>query len=153
MATPRDIRRLALQALFQLDTRDGDAEAVNESTALGAAETKTNYTDADIENACDLAAAAYGAREVADAAVCALAPTWPASRQPAIDRAILRLAHYEMTTGLTPPKSAVNEAIELAKVFSTDRSPAFINGVLDKILKSILHNQSAQTQSSPAEDD
>ena len=52
-----------------------------------------------------------------------------------MDRAILRLAHYEMTSGRTNPKVVVNEAVELAKEFSTERSPAFVNGVLDKVLK------------------
>ena len=64
-------------------------------------------------------------------------PTWPAPRQPAVDRAILRLAYHEMTTVGVSPKVVVNEAIELAKRYSTERSPAFVNGVLDKVLKSI----------------
>jgi len=42
-----------------------------------------------------------------------------------------------MTSGLTPPKVAINEAIELAREFSTDRSPMFVNGVLDKIFKTM----------------
>jgi N utilization substance protein B len=53
-----------------------------------------------------------------------------------------------MTTGRTAPKVAVNEAIELAKHYSTDRSPAFINGLLDKVLKRV---QAASVQApSPA---
>ena len=43
--------------------------------------------------------------------------------------------HYEMTSGTTPPKVTINKAIELAKEFSTEKSPLFINGVLDKIYK------------------
>ena len=43
-----------------------------------------------------------------------------------------------MTSGRTAPKVVVNEAVELAKEFSTERSPAFVNGVLDKILKRVL---------------
>ena len=50
----------------------------------------------------------------------------------------MRLAHFEMTSGRTPPKVAVNEAVELAKSFSTERSPAFINGLLGKVLKRVL---------------
>ena len=46
------------------------------------------------------------------------------------------MAYYEITAGRTPPKVAINEAVELAKEFSTAKSPMFINGVLDKIYKS-----------------
>ncbi|MEM1424365.1 MAG: transcription antitermination factor NusB, partial [Planctomycetota bacterium] len=45
------------------------------------------------------------------------------------------LAIHEMTTGITPPKVAIAEAVRLAKQYSTERSPAFVNGVLDKIYK------------------
>ncbi len=64
-----------------------------------------------------------------------LAPHWPVARQAAVDRAILRLAIWEITHTTTPPKVVIDEAIELAKEFSTENSPGFINGVLDAILK------------------
>ncbi len=137
VATSKDIRRLALQALYQLDARDGDADAVRESVAGSVDELRASFNAGEMDRALDLAQGAYSRRAEADAAVVALAPGWPVARQPAVDRAILRLAHFEMTTGRTPPKVAVNEAVELAKEFSTDRSPAFVNGVLDKILKSL----------------
>jgi len=60
---------------------------------------------------------------------------WTLLRMPAVDRAILRLAWWEMTSGKTEPKIVVNEAVELAKEFSTEKSPAFVNGVLDRVLK------------------
>ena len=75
-------------------------------------------------------------RSEADAEVTTLAPDWPTNRQPVVDRSILRLAYYEIVSGRTPPKVVINEAVELAREFSTDRSPMFINGVLDKIYKS-----------------
>ena len=84
-----------------------------------------------------MARRAWAARETADKAVAALSPDWPTHRQPVVDRTILRLAHYEMTSGKTPPKVAINEAVELAKEFSTEKSPMFINGVLDKIFRSL----------------
>ena len=138
MATPRDIRRLALQAVYQLDARDGDHEAVRASVESSTEEVAAKFSAADVDKAMELAERTFESRTEADAMVRELAPTWPAERQPAIDRAILRLAHYEMASGLTPPKVVVNEAIELAKQFGTERSPAFINGVLDKILKRIV---------------
>jgi len=82
-----------------------------------------------------LAAGAWNGRATADPWVERLAPQWPPRRQPGVDRAILRLAIHEMTGGHTPPKVAIDEAIELAKAFSTENSPAFVNGVLDAVLR------------------
>ena len=48
---------------------------------------------------------------------------------------MIRLAVWELTNADTPPKVVLDEAIELAKKFSTEQSPAFINGVLDAVLK------------------
>src|SRR4029079_11402685 len=83
----------------------------------------------------EMAQGAWDARDMADAWVERLAPQWPPRRQPGVDRAILRLAVWEMTSGETPPKVVIDEAIELAKSFSTEQSPAFVNGVLDAVLK------------------
>ncbi len=140
MALPRDIRRLAFQALFQLDVR-GDAELDSVKSSINS---EGEFQPKDIEKAVELAQAAYVARAAADAAMLELAPTWPAYRQAAVDRAILRLAHFEMTSGRTSPKIAVNEAVELAKRYSTEKSPGFVNALLDKILKKVLASQSAQ---------
>lgn len=135
MSTHRDVRRLAFQALFQLDARgERDAPEIKASLELDS----RPITEEERTQAFDRAMAAYKDRAAADAAMLALAPTWPAHRQAAVDRAILRLAHHEMTSGAVHPKVAVNEAVELAKLFSTDKSPAFINGLLDKVLKKVL---------------
>lgn len=140
-APPRDIRRLAFQVLFQLDARgEKDLPAIRDAALT---DENTGLAPKDRERAIDLASAAYAARSDADRAMLELAPTWPSHRQAAVDRAILRLAHYEMVSGRTAPKIAVNEAVELAKEFSTDKSPAFVNGLLDKVLKKVLAQQSA----------
>lgn len=57
---------------------------------------------------------------------------WDPERMNKVDLAILRLAIYEMKWGETPVGVAINEAVELAKKFSSDEAPAFINGVLGK---------------------
>ena len=135
----RVIRRLAFQALFQLDARpDSDPGEVRAALHASADEGARDVSDTHVDRAMDLALAAYKDRRAADDAVKELAPTWPAQRQPAVDRAILRLAHHEMVSGYVAPKIAVNEAVELAKEFSTEKSPAFVNGVLDKMLKQVL---------------
>jgi len=77
----------------------------------------------------------WGQREQIDAWVERLAPQWPPRRQPGVDRSLIRLAVWELTNTDTPPKVVIDEAIELAKEFSTENSPAFVNGVLDSVLK------------------
>ncbi|MCW5776300.1 MAG: transcription antitermination factor NusB [Phycisphaeraceae bacterium] len=144
MASARDLRRLTLLALYQIDARGGgDREQVRLSlddcgTLVEEGpvfvDARTVFSETELDAAFASACAAYEDRKLADDAVAELAPDWPTHRQPAIDRAILRLAYHEMETGV-PPKVAVNEAVELAKAFSTDRSPAFVNGVLDRLMK------------------
>lgn len=59
------------------------------------------------------------------------APTWPVAQIAVIDRNILRMALYELSGATqTPPKVAINEAVDLAKVFGSDNSSRFVNGVL-----------------------
>jgi N utilization substance protein B len=71
---------------------------------------------------------------IADAAL-----KWKLSRLSMVDRSILRLAVYQLSfCPDMPPKVAINEAIELAKIFGSDKSPSFVNGVLDGILKKII---------------
>lgn len=122
----RDARRLAFQALYQLDVSPDSALA---ELSIASA---PDATDRDKAVGLALAIEAFQHRANADADMAALAPDWPPHRQPAVDRAILRLAHYEMTSGRTPAEIAINEAVELAKQFSTERSPAFVNALLDR---------------------
>lgn len=59
------------------------------------------------------------------------APEWPVDQMAVIDRNVLRIAIYEFCiSGLTPIKVAINEAVELAKLFGSDSAPRFVNGVL-----------------------
>ena len=62
---------------------------------------------------------------------------WRVERMPRVDRSILRLACYEMyfAKNPLPPKAAITEAIELAKRYGEDESPAFVNAVLDSLIK------------------
>jgi len=62
------------------------------------------------------------------------APEWPLEQIAAIDRNILRLACWEFTVqGETPLKVAINEAVELAKLYGSESSPRFVNGVLGSL--------------------
>jgi N utilization substance protein B len=62
---------------------------------------------------------------------------WRFERLAAIDRAILRLATHELLALETPPKVILNEAVELAKKFSSEEAGGFVNGILDSIHKSL----------------
>ena len=92
--------------------------------------------DHDVRRAAlDMATGVWSQRETIDAWVERLAPQWPPRRQPGVDRNLIRLGVWELTNSDTPPKVVIDEAIELAKQFSTEQSPAFVNGVLDSVLK------------------
>lgn len=75
--------------------------------------------------------------DAADALVAEVSENWRLERLAAIDRSILRLAIYEFRFGTAPPKVAINEALELAKKFSSEYAPAFLNGILDAALKKL----------------
>jgi len=71
---------------------------------------------------------------------------WQFSRLSPVDRSILRLAVYQLTSCPDiPPKVIINEAIELAKKYSTEKSGPFVNGVLDAVLKK-LRTEGRRTQ-------
>jgi N utilization substance protein B len=75
-------------------------------------------------------------QEDLDATIRAAADRWKLERIAAIDRAILRLAVFEILESPdVPPKVAINEAIELAKRYSTAQSGAFVNGILDRVMR------------------
>ncbi len=77
---------------------------------------------------------------------------WRLERLHSVDRNILRLAIYELLYREdVPPEVAIDEAIELAKKYGTERSPAFINGILDRIYKEKLAAQSQTRETSEAE--
>lgn len=120
-------RRLALQLLFELDSSPMDSGA--RAAALDQVDDLGPIMRDRVET---LVARAWRSRRSIDALLAELSPEWPPSRQPAVDRAILRLALAELSLGLTPANIAINEAVELASAFSTERSPGFINGVLAK---------------------
>ncbi len=83
----------------------------------------------------ELVDAVLGKKESIDEMLSAVIENFAPERVDPVDRAILRLGTYELLHAGTPPKVAINEAIELAKRFGTTDSKRFVNGVLDKIAK------------------
>jgi N utilization substance protein B len=84
---------------------------------------------------------ARGARErqaEIDALITAAAEHWTLERMATVDRNILRMAIYEIETGATPVGVVINEAVELAKRYSTEESGRFVNGLLGKLVRAGL---------------
>jgi len=132
-----------MQLLYEFDVRE-------ESDWSAMVDTMDQEFDAPEirETALRLANGAWTEHAAADNLAMQLAPAWPTHRQPPVDRAILRLAYYEMVSGHAPVKVAINEAVELAKRFGAEQSPSFLNGVLDKMAKR-LAKQAVERQQAP----
>ena len=72
------------------------------------------------------------------------APNWPVSQMPGVDKAILRIALYEILIDdaeKTPVKAVINEAVELAKHFGSDNSSRFVNGVLGTVVNRYIEGR------------
>lgn len=70
-----------------------------------------------------------------DGAVQEQSESWRIERMAKVDRNVLRLAAYELLFTDTPARVIINEAIEIARTFGAEGSPAFVNGILDKLAK------------------
>jgi len=123
-------RIVALQALYEVDVTHHDPEVVLQQRLaykpLPQDGRDFAYTlmQGIIEHRADL-----------DALIQANAPEWPLDQVAVIDRNILRMAIFEFVVeGNTPMKVAINEAVELAKLFGSDSSGRFVNGVLGAIV-------------------
>lgn len=137
-----------MQLLYQFDL-GGEAD---EETVLAGLEDVHDAPQIR-RDAVTLARQAWQERGDADRKIGELAPDWPTHRQPPVDRAILRLAAYEIVSGHAPAKVAINEAIELAKRYAGEESPAFINGVLDKFARQLEREDRLPTSPEPPTDD
>jgi N utilization substance protein B len=79
-------------------------------------------------------------REQANELISQFSIDWPIERMAMVDRLVMTLAIAEMLLEDAPPKAVIlDEAVELAKVYSTDNSPSFVNGVLSSVAENILN--------------
>ena len=124
-------REFALQALFHLEFNEADTQSILETIKV---ENKSLSSGA-MMYAQQLVDGVSAQKEAIDAELSIYAQDWKVARMPAVDRNILRIAVYEMKhqEEQIDDGVAINEAVELAKRFGTDRSPKFINGVLGKL--------------------
>jgi N utilization substance protein B len=132
MTLRRKSREFALQMLFQWEMGKQDLSKIEEGFWKNA---KAQKSTRDFANQLFESAAARA--EEIDPIISAHAQNWRLDRIAAIDRAILRLALCEIRTTSTPAKVIINEAVELAKKFSSEEASAFINGILDAAVKAI----------------
>ena len=130
MKVRRRARAIVLQTLYELDFTDHDAKS-----ALAARFEDRPLPDAAQQFTQSLVLGVQTYRTYLDSVVGELAPEWPIDQIAAVDRNVLRIAIYELLfEPLIPPKVAINEAVELAKMFGGESSPRFVNGVLGSLV-------------------
>lgn len=122
-------RSVALQALYEIDIANHPPGDVLEERAQ-AAELDENLYDF----ARQIVLGVLPLSEKLDQFIAEHAPEWPLDQVAIIDRNILRIALWEFAVfEKTPIKVAINEAVELAKVYGSDSTPRFVNGVLGSL--------------------
>lgn len=135
-------RELAMQALYELDVQGPDA-----FKTLGDFLRETEEDELTRRTAWNWAKAAWENVAACDELIESCTKKWGLSRLCPVDRSILRLSVYQLKfLKELPPKVVINEAIELAKKFSTDKSSGFVNGVLDAIMKKLQLPQEAKSE-------
>ncbi len=130
MARRSRAREVVMQLLYRDDLNDADRSIENDVKFIGR---RLNNDQALVGFA---ESVLRGVREhlaEIDRSLESISENWRLSRMSATDRNILRLAAYEMMFGDTPPRVAINEAIELAKRYGDQNSPKYVNGVLDRL--------------------
>ncbi len=125
-------RELTIQALYQLDVQGSD---ILEELPVFFAENEPN--DLAQKLARGWTEGCWEHLDDCDSLISASAIRWRMERLCPVDKSILRLAVYQLKYSDIPPKVVINEAIELAKKFSGEKSPRFVNGVLDAVLKKV----------------
>jgi len=150
MGSRRKARECALQMLFAADVAEMPATDVVRSYWAELGEADLDETAREF--ATRLAAGTLQNLELLDDRIRSRAEHWRISRMAIVDRNILRLAVYEFLYEPTPRTVAINEALEIARRFSTYEATQFINGILDAI-KRDLDEQHPQKNVQPEAED
>ena len=95
----------------------------------------SNYNDLDIKYANEILTGVHAEKNEIDSLIQNYAPSFPLKQVAIIDKSILRICIYEIKFNELNPSIAMDEAIEIAKVFGSDKSAAFINGVIDSFVQ------------------
>jgi len=119
--------------LFAVDVR-----STWDNPALEWLDEEEELSDVTIVFAQELLRGVSKMHEGLDYVITRYAPAWPVNQLSVIDRNILRLSLFELIyTPRTPKKTAINEAVELAKIFGSESSARFVNGVLGSAMSGI----------------
>jgi len=135
MASNRHLGRIvALQSLYEYDFREGEEIDIKTVTERNLKQYSNAIGDVDFVH--EVTTEVIKRQPELDAILAPAAPEWPVAQIARIDRAVLRLAIYELVIKQeVPPKVIINEAVELAKSFGGDNSSKFVNGVLGTIYR------------------
>lgn len=125
----RKARKHAVEVIYSANARDESPETVLRDTADRLGWAKHGW----FEFAREIVAGVADETEAIDELIASSSEHWPIERMPRTDLAILRVGAWELEHETAPPSVVVSEAVHLANELSTDRSGAFINGVLGKI--------------------
>jgi N utilization substance protein B len=132
-------RSIALQALYEIDIAGHPPGEVWEQRVAEA-----NLDDALAAFSHQIVFGVLPMAAALDELIAIHAPEWPLDQVATIDRNIIRIALWEFAVYQnTPIKVAINEAVELAKVFGSESTPRFVNGVLGSLAN--LHNEITQS--------
>jgi N utilization substance protein B len=122
-------RKRAIDVLFEADQRRRDPLRVLADRVAQSDPPVNDYTGELVEGV-------VGRRERLDELISTYSQGWTIERMPAVDRALLRLAIWEILYNDDVPDAvAVSEAVDLARSLSTDESPAFVNGLLSRVME------------------
>jgi transcription antitermination protein NusB len=130
MTTRRRAREAALGVLFQMDLGKLSLDDALD-TVRGADWAPNDWTLVET-----LARGTRAHLTEIDAVIAGVAEHWTLERMATVDRNILRMAIYEMVSTSTPVGVVINEAVELAKQYSTEESGRFVNGLLGRLVRS-----------------
>src|SRR5215203_4607347 len=150
MGSRRKARECALQMLFAADVAEMPAADVVRSYWAELGESDLDETAREF--ATRLAAGTLSNLEMLDERIRSRAEHWRIPRMAVVDRNILRLAVYEFLYEPTPRTVAINEALEIARRFSTYEATQFINGILDAIKRDLDEQQPQRNVQPEAED-
>ncbi len=140
MERRRESRQVVLQLLFQSDSNP-DSTAY---TAREMLEEELKHSDAR-EFAWQLYTGTLSVRDEIDEQLQSVADNWRVSRMALTDRNVLRMGAYEMTRMGTPAAIVLDECIEIAKAYGSEKSAEFVNGILDKLVPQVVAEESGET--------
>ena len=149
MGSRRKARECALQMLFAADVAEVTAPLVVQTYWVELGEPDLDETARDF--ATRLTTGTLANLELLDERIRSRAENWRISRMAVVDRNILRLAVYEFLFEPTPRTVAINEALEIARRFSTYEATQFINGILDAIKRDLDEQQPQENVQPDAE--